>query len=102
MKIYGIATRGPFLVLTVSAFFNVLFVSVSAIHHRDPWDSVPLFSILLAVIIIWAASVRLQTGLSKVCSEVGDETGGVRLQNVAYVMALMANLAITSALQVLH
>jgi hypothetical protein len=101
MKLYGIATRGPFLVLTFLAVSNVLFVIVSAIHHRDPWDRLPLFTILLAVIIIWAASARLQTGLSKVCSQVDDETG-VRLQNSAHLMALMANIALTSALQVLH
>lgn len=80
---------------------NVFLVIVCAVHHTDLWVRLPLLTILLSVVIIWVASARLQNGLYKVRSEV-DEEAVLRLQNVAQMMAIMANIAILSALPLLH
>ncbi len=100
METYG--TRSPlFWAVTFIAFLNVMIVVVFAIHHRDPWIRLPLFTILLSIVVIWAASARLQNGLSKACSDV-DEKAGLRLQASAHTLAFMANLAILSALSLFH
>lgn len=101
METYG-ASRSPFFWgLTFIAIVNVLLVIVSAVHHTDLWARLPLLTILVAIVVIWAASARLQNGLRKVRSEV-DEGAVLRLQSVAHTMAIIANLAILSALQLLH
>jgi len=101
MKTFG-ATRDPlFLGSTFMSVVNVVLVILSAIHHKDPWVRLPLFTIFLAVVVIWAVSARFQNELSKVCSE-GDEKTGLRLQNGAHTMAFRANVAILSALPLLH
>jgi hypothetical protein len=100
METYG--TRGLFFwAVTFMAIVNVMLVVVSAIHHRDPWVRLPLFTILLSIVVIWAVSARLQNGLAKVCSEV-DGKAGLRLQSSAHTLAFMANLAILSVLPLLH
>jgi hypothetical protein len=100
METYG--TRGSlFWAVTFMATVNIILVVVSAILHRDPWVRLPLFTILLSVVVIWAASRRLQNGLSKAHSEV-DEKAGLRLQASAHTLAFMANLAILSALSLFH
>lgn len=94
--------RGSFFWgLTFIAIINVFLVIVSAVHHTDLWVRLPLLTILLSVVIIWAASARLQNGLYKVRSE-ADEEAVLRLQSVAQTMAFIANLAILSALPLLH
>jgi len=100
METYG--RRGLFFwAQTLMAIVNMVLVVVSAIHNRDPWVRLPLFTILLSVVVIWAASARLQNGLTKVCSEV-DGKAGLRLQSSAHTLAFMANLAILSAIPLLH
>jgi hypothetical protein len=101
METYG-ASRSPFFWgLTFIAIVNVFLVIVSAVHHADLWVRLPLLTILLAVVIIWAASARLQNGLRKVRSEV-DQEAVLRLQSVAQTMAFVANMAILSALPLLR
>ena len=52
--------RGSFFWgLTFIAIVNVFLVIVSAVHHTDLWVRLPLLTILLSVVIIWAASARL-------------------------------------------
>lgn len=101
MEIYA-APRGQFFwSLTVMAFVNIVLAALFAVHHRDPWERLPLLTVLLAVVMIWAVSARLQNGLSKVSRE-ADEKAGVRLLRSAQTLAFMANLAILSSLSVLH
>ncbi len=101
METYG-ASRGPFSWgLTFVAIVNLFSVIVSAVHHTNLWVRLPLLAILLGVVVVWVASRRLQNGLHKMRSEV-DEEAVQRLQNVAQTMALMANLAILSALTLIH
>jgi len=80
---------------------NVMLVILSAIQHKDPWVRLPLFTMLLAVVVIWVVYARFGNALGKVCSE-GNEKTGLRLQNGAFTMAFMANIAILSALPLLH
>jgi hypothetical protein len=101
MKTYSAARDRLFLGSTFMAIVNVVLVILSAIHHKDPWVRLPLFTILLAVVTIWWVSARFGNELGKVCSE-GSEKTGLRLQNGAHTMAFMANIAILSALPLLH
>jgi hypothetical protein len=101
MKIFGAPRREPFWVVTFIAFVNVVLVIVSAVHNRDFWVRLPLFTILVAVVAIWVGSDRLQKILCKVCPLV-DEKTGMRLTNLAYLIAFMANLAILTALPLLR
>ena len=101
MKMYS-AVRDPlFLGSTFISVVNVALVIISAIRHQDPWVRLPLFTILLAVVVIWWVYARFGYELGKVCSEDNAKTG-LRLQAGAHTMAFMANIAILSALPLLH
>jgi hypothetical protein len=101
METYGGSRSYFFWGVTFIAIMNVSLVIVSAVRHKGLEVRLPLLTILLAIVVIWVTSVRLQNGLYKVCSGI-DEEAGVRLQSVAHTMAFMANLAILSALPLLH
>jgi hypothetical protein len=95
-------TRGfNFWALTCMATANVMIVILHALHERDLWVKLPLFTILLAIVVIWIAFASLADGLAKVREQVGEKAGR-RLQNSAYSLGFMANLAILSAPPFVH
>ncbi len=58
--------RGSFFWgLTFIAIINVFLVIVSAVHHTDLWVRLPLLTILLSVVIIWAALRVFRMGYIK-------------------------------------
>jgi hypothetical protein len=101
MKTYSAARNPLFLGSTLMSIANVVLGILSAIHDKDPRARLPLFTILLAVVMIWWVYARFGNELCKVCSE-GNEKTGLRLQSGVHTMAFMANLAILSALALLH
>jgi hypothetical protein len=92
---------GFFWILTIIGAINVMLVVGHALRHRDPWVELPLFSILVAVVMIWISFVRLDNGLARVREQIGEKAG-LRLQARAYLLGFMANLAISSALPFVH
>jgi hypothetical protein len=90
-----------FWVLTLMSAINVMIVILHAIHQRDPWVRLPLFTILLAVIMIWIVSASMENGFARVREQVGEKASR-HLQNSAHSLSFMANLAILSALPFLR
>ena len=88
-----------FPTLALIAFINLVLVILriwrQVARHGDPLVLLPLFTTLLAVVVIFVAYVRLRNGLLEL-SQQNDGASTLRLQLAAYTMALMAYVGIQS------
>jgi hypothetical protein len=84
MKTYSAARDSLFLGSTFMSIVNVVLVILSAIHHKDPWVRLPLFTILLAVVVIWAVYARFGNELDKVCSQ--GTTNVIKVRQMNYLL----------------